>query len=319
MTMKSIRQRQPRKRKPETKHRMNLIELMAEYRDEDACRQRLEMLRWPDGVRCPRCESSHIRNDYTRHTFDCGLCGYQFSVTSGTMLHDTHLPLQKWIVASYLMTESRKGVSANQLKRTINVSYKTAWYLCHRIRAAMESAYPMHLRDRIEIDETYVGGKTERMGRGYKGNKTVVVGMVQRKGKITLKVIPGRDRETLHAFVKAHSADDTEVYYTDEWAAYDGIADDDTRHETVNHSIDEWVRGDAHTNTVENVWSLLKRSIIGSYHHVSAKHLDAYLDELEWRFNNRDNPWLFRDTFKQLLQAKHLQYQELTMETSGLS
>ena len=287
------------------------MRLIEDFHDEERCRQYLESLRWPDGVKCPRCEGERCNYTQTRKTWECMLCGYHFSVTSGTMLHDTHLPLQKWLVAVYMVIESRKGVSALQLKRSLNVAYKTAWYLCHRIRAAMEDAYPIPLKRLIELDETYVGGKTEGMGRGYKGNKAVVVGAVQRNGKIALQVVRGRDRETLHEFVGKYTADETEAYFTDDWAPWDGIADDNTRHETVNHSIEEWARGDVHTNSIEGVWSLLKRSIIGAYHKVSIKHLNAYLDELEWRYNNRDNPWLFRDTLVRLLESKHIEYTEL--------
>ena len=298
-------------RKRETKHRMNLMSVIEQYHDEDACREDLVELRWPNGVACPRCGGVEIRNSYTRNQYDCGLCGYQFSVTSGTMLHDTHLPLQKWIIATYLMIEARKGVSANQLKRTLDVSYKTAWYLCHRIRAAMRDAYPSPLKGMVEIDETFVGGKVRGKGHGYRGNKAVVVGAVQRGGKIILEVVEGRDRATLHKFIETFTADETEAYFTDEWAPYQGIADANTRHEMVNHSMEEWVHGDAHTNSIEGVWSLLKRSIMGSYHKVSIKHLNAYLDELEWRYNNRDNPWLFRDTLVRLLRAEHVEYEEL--------
>ena len=127
-----------------------------------------------------------------------------------------------------------------------------------------------------------------------------MVGAVQREGKIVLKVIQARDRATLHQFIGQVMADETTAYFTNDWAPYEGIADHNTRHETINHSIEEYVRGDVHTDTVENAWSLLKRSIIGAYHKVSIKHLDAYLDELEWRFNNRDNAWLFRDTLLRL-------------------
>ena len=298
-------------RKPETKHTMNLVKLMEKYHSEEECRAELEELRWPNGIACTRCGSTDIRNSYTRNTYDCGSCGYEFSVTSGTMLHDTHLPLKKWLIAAYLMIESRKGMSANQLKRSLDVSYKTAWYLTHRIRAAMDEAYPFPLKGKVEIDETFVGGKIRGKGRGYKDNKAVVVGAVQREGKIILQVIQGRDRKTLHDFIGTVTADETEAYFTDEWAPYQGIADANTRHETVNHSIEEWVRGEAHTNTVEGVWSLLKRSIVGAYHQVSVKHLQAYLDELEWRFNNRNNPWLFRDTLIRLLRAEHVEYEEL--------
>ena len=290
---------------------MDLIKLMDNFVSEDKCREVLKDLRWPNGKACIRCGSTHLRYTTTRDVFDCGTCGYEFTVTSGTMLHDTHLPLKKWFLAVYLMTESKKGISALQLKRTLNVAYRTAWYLCHRIRAAMEDAYPMPLRGIVEIDETFIGGKVRGKGRGYRDNKAAVVGAVQRGGKIVLKVIQARDRATLHEFIEQVSADETVAYFTDEWAPYRGIADQDTAHETVNHSREEWVRGDVHTNTIENIWSLLKRSIIGAYHQVSVKHLDAYLDELEWRFNNRDNPWLFRDTLLRLLKAEHVEYKEL--------
>ena len=294
-----------------TKSNMNLMKLMDDYHSEDKCREVLEQLRWPDGVACLRCGSTHVRNTPSRNQYDCGACGYQFSVISGTMFHDTHLPLRKWFVAAYLMVESKKGISSMQLKRTLDVSYQTAWYLTHRIRAAIEEAKPMKLRGIVEIDETFIGGKTRGKGRGYKGNKAVVVGAAQREGKIALKVIQARDRATLHQFIGEVTADETEAYFTDDWAPYDGIADANTIHETVNHSLEEWARGPINTNSVENIWSLLKRSIIGAYHKVSVKHLDAYLDELEWRFNNRDNPWLFRDTLKKLVEAEHVEYKQL--------
>ena len=293
------------------KQDMNIMKLMEKYRSEDSCRQVLSELRWPDGVQCPRCESKDIRNSYTRDQYDCGSCGYQFSVLSGTIFHDTHLPLPKWFVAVYLMVEAKKGISANQMKRTLNVSYKTAWYLCHRIRKAMTENNPELLKGIVEVDETFIGGKRRDVGHGYKGNKTAVVGDVERGGSLRMQVVSARDRKTRHAFIKTHTAPDTEAIYTDEWPPYKGIADHNTRHETVNHSEEEWVRGDVHTNTVENVWSLFKRSVIGSYHKVSHKHLDAYLDELEWRFNNRNNPYLFRDTLLKLISSENLPYQDL--------
>jgi transposase-like protein len=209
------------------------------------------------------------------------------------------------------MVESKKGISANQMKRTLDVSYKTAWYLCHRIRAAMTEIDPTPLSGTVEVDETLVGGKRKHVGHGYRGNKTIVVGAVQRDGPMRMKVVDGADRKTLHGFIRDHTAPETELIITDEWPAYRGIADHDTRHETVNHSAEEWVRGDIHTNAVESVWSLLKRSIVGSYHKVSTKHLDAYLDELEWRFNNRDNPFLFRDTLLKLINSANMEYKEL--------
>jgi transposase-like protein len=193
----------------------------------------------------------------------------------------------------------------------LNVSYKTAWYLCHRIHAALNEVDAQLLKGIVEADETFIGGKVEGEGRGYKGNKTVVVGALQRDGNICLQMVGGRDRKTLHGFIRENVAGDVEAIYTDKWEAYQGIADEDTEHETVNHSEKEYARGKVHVNSMENVWSLLKRSIIGSYHQVSAKHLDAYLDELEFRFNNRENPYMFRDAMLKLLLAETLPYAKL--------
>lgn len=294
------------------KQDMDLMKLVEQYNTNDACREVLAKLRWPDGIACPHCGSKSIRNSYTRDQYDCASCGYQFSVTSGTIFHDSHLPLMKWFVAVYLMVEAKKGISANQMKRTLNVSYKTAWYLCHRIRNAMMTDTGKHLSGTVEVDETWVGGKKKDVGHGYKGNKVLAVGAIERDGDVVLEAIKHADRETLHKFIHSNTEPDTEAIYTDDWPAYNGIEDENTKHETVNHSADEWVRGDVHTNNIENVWSLLKRSIVGSYHQVSKKHLDAYLDELEWRFNNRDNPYLFRDTLVKLINSENLPYQELT-------
>ncbi len=290
---------------------MDIMKLMDKFHSEDACREALEGLRWPDGAVCPRCQSQSISRIYNYNVFECNSCRYQFSVKSGTVFHDSHLPLRKWFVAVFLMVESRKGVSANQLKRVLKVSYKTAWYLCHRIRGAVVVDNPVPLSKIIEVDETWVGGKRKNVGHGYKGNKVLVAGAAQRNGEVRLQVIDDRTREVLNEFIKKHIADNAEAIYTDDWPAYDGIADEDTRHETVNHSAEEWVRGDVHTNYIENIWSLLKRSLIGSYHKVSKKHLDAYLNELEWRFNNRDNPYLFRDTLLKLIKSGNLPYQTL--------
>jgi transposase-like protein len=219
-------------------------------------------------------------------------------------------------MATYLITESKKGISANQLKRMLHVSYKTAWYLAHRIRDAMGDDEQPLLRGIVEVDETYVGGKRRGVGRGSLEGKTMVVGAVQRGGEVRLKVADSNNRQTLHGFIRKNVEDGAEAIYTDDWPAYRGIADRDTRHETVNHEAEEWVRGDVHTNTVEGVWSLFKRGLVGSYHKLSVKHLPAYLDEMEFRFNNRGNPFLFRDTLLVLLHGDALPYKELVRKPS---
>jgi transposase-like protein len=292
---------------------MNLMQLFEDFDTDKECRDFLEALRWPGGVKCPTCQSEKLSRIYERKQFDCDTCGYQFSATAGTIFHDSHLPLPKWFVAVYLMCESKKGISANQLKRTIKVSYKTAWYLCHRIRKAMDEAKPKPLAGTVEIDESYIGGKRRHVGSGYVDNKTMVLGAIQRGGQVRLKVERRKKatKKTLHRFVLETTAGDTKRYMTDENPGYHGIADADTTHESVNHSMEEWVRGDVHTNNVEGVWSLFKRSIVGSYHQISAKHLQSYLDEFEWRFNGRQNPYLFRDTMLKLANAPKMEYREL--------
>ena len=292
--------------------KMNLPKLVEMFGSDDKCRARLVKLRWPDGVACPRCNCKSISTIAERAQYDCNECRYQFSATSGTIFHDSHLPLVKWFMAIFLMTESKKGISALQMKRTLGVAYQTAWHLCHRIRSAVRDANAELLRGIVEVDETYVGGKVKGMGRGYRGNKAIAIGAVQRGGKIRLQVINHASKAVLHKFIADNTAPDTEAIYTDELPAYTGIADADTVHETVNHGKEEWVRGNVHTNGIESVWSLLKRSIIGAFHRVSMKHLDAYLDELEHRFNNRKNEFMFRDTLTKLVTAAALPYRILT-------
>ena len=291
----------------------DLLTLVDDFNTDAKCRELLERLRWPNGVACFRCGSLSVSEIEGRGQFDCNACRYQFSVTAGTIMHDSHLPLRKWFLAIYLMCESKKGISALQLKRTIKVAYKTAWYLCHRIREAMGND-PFDgptLLGIVEVDETLVGGKTRGKGRAYKGNKTWVAGAIQRNGGIKLERIPNTKKGTLHDFINRTVKDEAEAIYTDELASYLGIGDHNTRHETVNHSIEQWVLGDVHTNSIEGVWSLFKRSIVGAFHKVSVKHLDRYLEELEWRYNNRDNTHIFTDTLRRIVNTEHLTYRRL--------
>ena len=308
------------------KQEMDLMKLFTQFGSEEKCRFYLEKLRWPDGILCVRCQSDKISTIYKRNQFACDSCDYQFSVKAGTIFHDSHLPLAKWFAAIYLMCEAKKGVSANQLKRTLGVAYKTAWYLCHRIRAAVADADTSLLKGIVEVDETYIGGKAKNMhkkdrerrirGRGSVG-KAIVLGAIQRGGGVRLSVEKRNDRATLRRFIKAALADETECIMTDTAPAYVGCEDANTRHEMVDHKKGEYVRGECHTNAVESVWSLFKRSIVGSYHQISEKHLDRYLDEFEFRFNNRNNPYLFRDTLLRLIASSNLEYKELTKEEAA--
>jgi transposase-like protein len=279
---------------------------MEQFGSEDKCRAYLEDLRWPHGPECPRCgDFTTISRIASRNQFECDGCRYQFSVTAGSILHDSHLPLWKWFLAVYLMCESKKGISAKQLERMLGVSYKTAWYLSHRIRAAMGDGEQPLLTGTVEIDETMVGGKRKGFGVGYRGNKVIVAGAIERGGEIRLRLVPTTRRHDLEGFIESTVDEDAEMF-TDELRSYEGIAG--RKHQTVEHGEEEWVRGKVHTNTVESAWSLLKRGIVGTFHHMSVKHLPAYLDEMEWRFNHRDNPYLFRDTLLVMLNAQALPY-----------
>ena len=294
---------------------VNLISLIEQYRDEEKCRDRLTSLKWPDGVKCPRCGSEKISRIKKRDQFDCDDCRYQFSVTARTIFHDSHLPLWKWFLAAYLMCESRKGISANQLKRSLGVSYKTAWYLCHRIRKAMEEATPgPKLNGTVEVDETYVGGKYDKRRKRGPWEKQAVMGMIARHGKLEVKAIPTNGRKVLIPIVEDR-IDKNATVMTDEYAVYKSL-DKEYHHKAVNHHKEEWVRGDAHTNNIENAWSLFKRSIVGSFHQISSKHVEAYLDEFEWRFNGRNNAYLFRDTLIRLLNAPKMEFKELITKSA---
>ncbi len=187
-----------------TQPAIDLLQLNDLFDTDAECRAYLEQLRWPDGVTCPRCESKQVSRIKARKVFDCDKCRYQFSATAGTLFHDSHLPLPKWFLAIFLVTESRKGMSALQLKRLLKVSYKTAWYLCHRIRAAMADANPEPLTGTIEVDETYVGGRLRGGGLGignYTKNKTLVLAALQRGGNIKIRTAKTADRKTLHQFI----------------------------------------------------------------------------------------------------------------------
>ena len=294
---------------------INLMDLMDRFATDDRCREFLEELRWPRGkVSCVRCGSNALSPIPERNQWHCLFCQYQFSVTVGTIMHDSHLPLCKWLIAIYLMLESKKAISANQMKRTLGIgSYRTAWYLCHRIREAMgnEPFEGPTLFGVIEVSETLLVGKRRIVGRSCCKNKIWVAGALQRGGKVRLERIPDVTRDSLHSFINRNIKDESEAIYTDELKGYLGIADDKTRHDTVSHSEEEWVVGDMHAKGIESVWLLFKRSIAGSFHQTSKKHLNRYIEEMEWRFNNRNNPHMFRDTVKRILTTDPLRYRDL--------
>ncbi|HLX00110.1 MAG TPA: IS1595 family transposase [Candidatus Acidoferrales bacterium] len=290
---------------------LNLAELIKDFSDESKCRAYIEELRWPKGLECPHCKSAKIYRIEKRNQLLCASCEYQFSVTVDTIFHDTHLPLWKWFLATMLLCESKKGMSACQIKTALGVSYKTAWYLCHRIRKAVQEVAPEPLGGTVEVDETYVGGKPRKWRARQR--KQVVIGIRQRNGNLRLIRAADSKAKTVREIVNANIGGHVEVILTDESMIYPYALNhfSTKKHRTINHSK-EYAHGDVHTNTVESAFSLLKRGIVGTWHKISAKHLPAYLDEMCFRFNNRKNPYLFRDTIMKLIQTPNLEYKELT-------
>ncbi|HXX18378.1 MAG TPA: IS1595 family transposase [Candidatus Acidoferrum sp.] len=294
---------------------MNLVEMINGFGDEAKCRAYLEKLRWPDGVVCPHCKATKIYRLVKRDQFLCASCEYQFSVTVDTIFHDTHLPLVTWFLATVLLCEAKKGMSACQIQRSLGIkTYKTAWYLCHRIRAAMLETGKPKLGGTVEMDETYVGGKHKGYGK-HRGmeNKEIVVGIRKRNGELRMFHTKNAKSASLAKYISENIAEDVDVIITDEWPAYpDAMRRTGMkRHKTIQHKSRIYVDGETHTNTVENAFSLLKRGLMGTWHHVSVRHLPAYLDEMCFRFNNRKNPYLFRDTILKLIASPNLEYKRL--------
>jgi transposase-like protein len=281
------------------------------YPTDDKCREILTRLRWPEGVTCLRCKERRVAWLKARNQFECMSCGYQFSVTTGTIFNDTHLPLLKWFMTVLLLCESKKGMSACQIQRTLGISYKTAWYLCHRIRAAMLETEKEMLDGIVEIDETYVGGKARR--HLPKSKKEVVIGIRKRGGDLRLIRASEATAKEIRRIVGDNVSEDVEVIVTDESAIYPfGLTSKHRKvHKTICHQK-EYVSGDVHTNTVESAFSLLKRGIIGTWHKVSAKHLSSYLNEMMFRFNRRRNPNLFVDTLRHMVTTPVLTFERLT-------
>jgi transposase-like protein len=302
---------------------MNLAELMKDFADESKCRAYLEALRWPNGVTCPHCKGAKIYRIASRDQFVCASCEYQFSVTADTIFHDTHLPLATWFLATVLICEAKKGMSACQVQRSLGIkTYKTAWYLCHRIRAAMVEVNRPLLDGKVEMDETFVGGK-KRDGRGYAGahdNKEVVIGIRQRGGDLRFFHAKDVRSGTLEKYIRENISEDVECLYTDDWRAYRGAAKKlraDGRHKTIRHKLHIYAKGDVYTNSIESAFSLLKRGVMGTWHKISAKHLQSYCNEMCFRFNNRKNPYLFRDTMLKLIASSNLEYKKLTKSAAA--
>jgi transposase-like protein len=295
---------------------MALLEMLQKYGTDEKCREILTKLRWPEGVTCPRCKERRVCWLDSRKQFECASCGYQFSVTTGTIFNDTHLPLEKWFAATYLLCEAKKGMSACQIQRTLGISYKTAWYLCHRIRAAMVEVNRPMLSGKVEMDETFVGGKNWWQGKDARlDNKEIVIGIRQRGGDLRFFHAKDVKTGTLEKYIRENLSEDVEILYTDDFKSYRSAARhlrQQGKHKTIRHKLRIYAKGDTYTNTVESAFSLLKRGIMGTWHKISAKHLQSYCEEMTFRFNRRKRPDLFVDTLRHMITAPVLTFQRLT-------
>lgn len=291
-----------------TKPALTLTEMMDRFSTEDACKTHLQTLRWPEGVRCPRCANEKVYAlkarpfHWTCKGKTCGgRNGYRFSVITKTVFENTNYPLRTWFQVIYLMTQSKKGISALQIHRLIGSGdYRTAWYMCHRIRAAMKDGDFAKLMGVVEVDETYIGGKDKNRHRRKKMHvkgassvsKIAVVGAIARKGNVVCQMIENADRQTLAGFVRKTVSDRVSLVATDDAPAYRRLHRE-FPHQPVAHSKGEYVRGNVHTNNLESFWSLIKRGVFGTYHKVSKDYLPLYLAEFSFRHNQRQNANIF--------------------------
>jgi transposase-like protein len=301
---------------------MNLFSLAKKFPTEDAALLHLIKTRWPHGVRCVACDCDKCwlieakgTTGKPRKLFQCSDCGYQFSATANTLFHDSHLPLTKWFAVICLMVEGKKGISASQVRRHVPMTYKTAWYVCHRIREAMQEPKSLKLGGEsttVEIDETYVGGR--KRGAGVKAGrkaKTIVVGIAERDGRIHLQTVRSAKNNYVRPVIREKVDPETPKIVTDGAGRYRTLIPKE-KHEQGNHKRELHNKNWTTTQTVENAFSLFKRGLVGNYHQLSAEHLDRYLGEFCWRYNRRKmQPWLFDMTLVNLLNKKPLPYKDL--------
>ena len=306
------------------------------FADEQVCIDTVAQMRWPNGPQCPKCNSGEIRQHWlaTQKRWQCRDCGKQYSVKVNTIFEDSALKLDKWLTAMWMLANCKNGVSSYEISRSVGVTQKSAWFMLHRIREAMMNKSVLKMGNTggpVEVDECFVGGDPRKMHKSrrweLKGkfgvggdHKTAVMGMLDRDTRqVRTQVVPNVKRETLQDEILKHITQGSAVY-TAMHGAYDRLAYKNFVHETVTH-LDEYVRGNVHTQGIENFWSLLKRTLKGTYVAVEPFHLDAYADEQCFRFNNRatkDNPLDDQDRFMALLSqvsGKRLTYAELTGKT----
>jgi transposase-like protein len=299
----------------------SLSEAIRYYADLDVATKVFSALRWPDGVICPYCQSKENYYAPSRRIWKCKACRKQFSPKVGTVCEDSAIGLDKWLTAMWMIASCKNGVSSYEIARSIRVTHKSAWFMLQRIRLAMQTGTFEKAAGKVEVDETFIGGKARNMhkhirerkihGTGGK-DKTAVLGVLERGGKIRVKVIESRRRKPLHDHVKQHVEPGAELF-TDALKSYEGL-EAEYVHQVVDHAV-EYVKGHVHTNGLENFWSLLKRTLGGTYTFVEPWHLHRYLDEQAFRYNERKDERGDRGRFMKVAQGcagKRLTYKEVT-------
>lgn len=278
---------------------LTLEQIQAHFADEAKARAYLETIRWPDGIICPHCQQSDQKSfwkieENKEKKIRAGLrqcvpCKAQFTVTVGTVFEDSKIPLRKWLIAWYLLCASKKGISALQIQRMLGLgSYRTAWMMMHKIRHALQDpSFENKLTGIVEVDETYIGGKISGKGHCYKGNKTAVVAILERQGEVRSQVINHITGKNIRKIL-TKNVDKSARVMTDTYQIYLKATKGFASHESVNHHQKEYSRGDVTTNTVEGYFSLLKRGVVGTFHHISKKHLPRYLAEFDYRYSQRE-------------------------------
>lgn len=282
---------------------MNIVSIYRKFPTEESCIAHLEAVKWKGKPVCPYCKSTKstpLPKEFRHH---CNTCNTTYSVTVGTIFHNTKLDLQKWFLGVSLMLNAKKGLSSRQLSRDLEVNKNTAWFMAMRIRKAMLDNGEL-LRGIVEMDETYVGGKPRKGGRpgipGRGTRKTPVVGMVERKGKVIARVSPLLTSKQLTTLIRRNVSPDSTLM-TDDFHGYRRAHGHVRSHRIIKHSQKKYVDGIIHTNTIEGFWSLLKRGVIGQYHKVSLRHLQSYVNEFAFRYNHRQNIEVFNLTINNAL------------------
>lgn len=284
-------------------HQMTFSQWEAMFPTEEACERYLTRNRWPSGVSCPRCGNTEVYTLASGIHWQCQACneqGYRFSVIAGTIFENTNKDLRDWFRVIHLMLTSKKGMSALQIQRMMGFgSYKTAWYMCHRVRAGLVDKEFCKLMGIVEVDETFIGGDdknrhhNKKVGHKNYGGKTPIIGAIERKGKVVVRVLNRVSQSALETFVRQTVQTDVSLLATDEHRGYATLANKGYAHQSTNHSKRKYVVGAVHTNTIEGFWSMVKRGIMGSYHKVSKKYLPLYVAEFQFRYNNRMNDDIF--------------------------